>query len=384
MDLSIVSVINILCFSSVAILLLYCIANNLGTPLGKSIKRPFVLAILLILMIRLFLPLEFPCQQNLYITKAYPDLYVSFIYATISYAGKEYSLPLITAAVSVIGSIICLGRLLLFFLATIQSINRCAPAENPVITELVNTITYELGCKKCFRIVKNPNRTTPYLFGFRKPVIVLPDIQLSETEWYYILKHEIYHYYNKDLWLRFVCELLQIIYWWNPFIYILRNQIIKFQEFYADMAVVQCSSKLQQLEYMQCLIKIVKQLPVKTDNRVAAFHSNAKIQKRIAALLNFSETAPPNQRQRSAGSALAVILMICTLFLPNLFILEPCGEIPEEVLGDAVIINKANGHLVLREDGRYDIYVDNEYFSTVTTIFDDTLPIMNTKGEIIQ
>ena len=60
MDLSIVSVINILCFSSVAILLLYCIANNLGTPLGKSIKRPFVLAILLILMIRLFLPLEFP------------------------------------------------------------------------------------------------------------------------------------------------------------------------------------------------------------------------------------------------------------------------------------------------------------------------------------
>ena len=145
MDLSIVSVINILCFSSVAILLLYCIANNLGTPLGKSIKRPFVLAILLILMIRLFLPLEFPCQQNLYITKAYPDLYVSFIYATISYAGKEYSLPLITAAVSVIGSIICLGRLLLFFLATIQSINRCAPAENPVITELVNTITYDLG-----------------------------------------------------------------------------------------------------------------------------------------------------------------------------------------------------------------------------------------------
>ena len=76
--------------------------------------------------------------------------------------------------------------------------------------------------------------------------------------------------------------------------------------------------------------------------------------------------------------------MICTLFLPNLFILEPCGEIPEEVLGDAVIINKDNGHLVLREDGRYDIYVDNEYFSTVTTIFDDTLPIMNTKGEIIQ
>ena len=383
MDLSIVSVVNTLCFSSIAILLLYCIANNLGTPLRGIIKRPFVLIILLILMIRLFLPVEFPCQHNLYITKIYPDLYVSFINATISFAGKEYSLLSVLAALSIIGSIICLGRLLLFYFVTIQSISKCAPAEIH-ITELINRISDELGCKKRFRIVKNPNKTTPYLFGLRKPIIVLPDIQLSEIEWYYILKHEIYHYSHKDLWLRFVCELLQIIYWWNPFIYILRNQIVRFQEFYADMAVVQSSSKLQQLEYIQCLIKIAKQLPIKADNRVAAFHSNTKIRKRITALLSFSETASSSRRQRSVGSVLAVILIICTLFLPNLFILEPCGEIPEEILEDAVCIDKDNGYLVLREDGRYDIYVNNEYFSTVTTIFDDTLPIMNTKGELIQ
>ena len=383
MDLSIVSVVNTLCFSSIAILLLYCIANNLGTLLRRIIKRSFVLFILLILMIRLFLPIEFPCQHNLYITKIYPDLYVSFINATISYAGKEYSLLSVLAALSIIGSIICLGRLLLFYFVTIQSINKCTPAEIH-ITELVNKISDELGCKKRFHIVKNPNKTTPYLFGLRKPIIVLPDIQLSEIEWYYILKHEIYHYSHKDLWLRFVCELLQIIYWWNPFIYILRNQIIRFQEFYADMAVVQFSSKLQQLEYIQCLIKIAKQLPIKADNRVAAFHSNTKIRKRITALLNFSETASSSRWQRSVGSVLAVILIICTLFLPNLFILEPCGEIPEDILEDAVCIDKDNAYLVLREDGRYDIYVNNEYFSTVTTIFDDTLPIMNTKGELIQ
>lgn len=383
MDLSIVSVVNTLCFSSIAILLLYCIANNLGTPLRGIIKRPFVLIILLILMIRLFLPLEFPCQHNLYITKIYPDLYVSFINATISFAEKEYSLLSVLATLSITGSIICLGRLLLFYFVTIQSINRCDPAETH-ITELVNKISDELGCKKRFCIVKNPNKTTPYLFGLRKPIIVLPDIQLSEIEWYYILKHEIYHYYHKDLWLRFVCELLQIIYWWNPFIYILRNQIIRFQEFYADMAVVQSSSKLQQLEYIQCLIKIIKQLPRKADNRVAAFHSNTKTRKRITALLNFSETASLSRRQRSVGSVLAVILIICTLFLPNLFILEPCGEIPEEILEDAVCIDKDNAYLILREDGRYDIYVNNEYFSTVTTVFDDTLPIMNTKGELIQ
>lgn len=383
MDLSIVSVVNTLCFSSIAILLLYCIANNLGTPLRRIIKRSFVLFILLILMIRLFLPIEFPCQHNLYITRIYPDLYVSFINATISFAGKEYSLLSVLAALSIIGSIICLGRLLLFYFVTIQSINKCTPAEIH-ITELVNKISDELGCKKRFHIVKNPNKTTPYLFGLRKPIIVLPDIQLSEIEWYYILKHEICHYSHKDLWLRLFGELLQIIYWWNPFIYILRNQIIRFQEFYADMAVVQSSSKLQQLEYIQCLIKIAKQLPIKADNRVAAFHSNTKIRKRITALLNFSETASSSMRQRSVGSVLAVILIICTLFLPNLFILEPCGEIPEEILEDAVCIDKDNAYLVLREDGRYDIYVNNEYFSTVTTIFDDTLPIMNTNGELIQ
>ncbi|MCM1251394.1 MAG: M56 family metallopeptidase [Clostridium sp.] len=384
MDLSIVSVVNTLCFSSMAILLLYCMANKLGTPPGIARKRPFVLSILLILMIRLFLPIELPCQHNLYITKIYPDLYVSFINATISYAGKEYSLLFVAAALSIIGSIIYFCRLLLFYIVTTWSINRYEPVEIHIITELVNKINHELGGKKRFRAVKNPSQMTPYLFGLYKPIIVLPDIQLSEIEWYYILKHEIYHYYHKDLWLRFVCELLQIIYWWNPFIYVLRNQIIRFQEFYADVAVVQFADKLQQLEYIQCLIKIAKQQPTKADNRVAAFQSNTKIRKRITALLDFSETAASPQLHRSVASALAVILIICTLFLPNLFILEPCGEIPEEILEDAVCIDKDNGCLVLREDGRYDIYINNEYFSTVTTIFDNTLPIMNTKGELIQ
>ncbi|WP_092472491.1 M56 family metallopeptidase [Desulfotruncus arcticus] len=58
-------------------------------------------------------------------------------------------------------------------------------------------------------------------------VTAAPKIELSEEEWYYILSHEVAHYYHGDLWIKIVTEFLHIIYWWNPFVCLLKNRYRK-------------------------------------------------------------------------------------------------------------------------------------------------------------
>ena len=45
-----------------------------------------------------------------------------------------------------------------------------------------------------------PPLKSPVIYGLRKPCILIPDaLKLSESEWRYVLLHEVNHYLHKDL-----------------------------------------------------------------------------------------------------------------------------------------------------------------------------------------
>lgn len=264
-------------------------------------------------------------------------------------------------------------------------LKKCETVKNDTIYELVIKINNESKRYVHFSLVYSPDITTPFIFGFCKPIIVLPQIELSEEEWYYILSHEMTHYYHKDLWLRFTCELLNVIYWWNPLISLLRKQIIKFQELRTDTTVIQKLDEIQKLDYLQCLVKIAKLQSVHKETWIAAFESENEISKRIMTLLHSSKELPSGKKHRFVNDFAAAIMILLTVLLPNLVIVEPCGTVPEEAMKaeNAFDINSTNSYLILNEDGAYDVYVNDEYIATVTQIFDDSLTIVNEQGEII-
>ena len=56
---------------------------------------------------------------------------------------------------------------------------------------------------------------TPMLFGYSKPIIVLPHRRYHEEEAEMILRHEIQHYKNRDLWYKFLIMFVCDLYWFN-------------------------------------------------------------------------------------------------------------------------------------------------------------------------
>lgn len=376
--------LNTLLFSSMAIILLGFLINRANITSRKCFL--FFSFLILMIIARLFLPVELPLQNNVNITKIWPDIYLIFYNLKITLAGKEIPLLFLLIMISITGSIFCMGRFLLSYSLISRTLKNYKPLNDDMLDRIMLRINREQNRNVRFRLLSSPEITTPFLFGIRRPVIVLPEITLSEEEWHYILSHEMSHYYHKDLWIRLACEGLRIIYWWNPFVYLLQKQIARFQELHIDAAVTRNLSEIQKLDYLECLIKLAKLQHSPRKKWIAAFRNETEgeLQKRIKRILYPSGEGAPGKK-RSFSNVLAVVLLIlCTLFLPNLIIFEPYGSIPEDILEDTFSINADNSYLLLTEEGAYDVYVDDEYIATVTQIFDDSLKVINSKGDIIK
>lgn len=387
MDFSLSSFATTLLFSSISILFLSYFISGYRIVSRKGFL--FVSIVILLIVVRLFIPVEFiAIQSNIYITKLLPQIYLFLTQKRFLFGNIERSIFDCFLFISFIGSFYYAVKLIVSYIVMKCRLQNYQTIDDAAINKVFQKILSGYKRETKFRIVKSDNISSPFLFGFFKPIIVLPDIHLTEEEWYFILSHEIAHYYHKDLWLRFIGEILQIIYWWNPAVFLLCKQIDKFQELRTDLFVLQKLDEVQKLSYTECLIKLYKLQYISQNKWIAAFQNEGDLTNRINSILcALSDETLKNDIHKTRFTvctyALAIFMSIFALFLSNFAVIKPSGQLPEELTRDTFVINNQNGYLVLQEDGTYDVYVNGDYLITVTQIFDDTLKISNWKGEVI-
>ena len=65
---------------------------------------------------------------------------------------------------------------------------------------------------------------SPMLIGFRKPAIVLPYKLYGENELVMILRHELTHYKQHDLWYKLILLCANALHWFNPLVWLMNRQ----------------------------------------------------------------------------------------------------------------------------------------------------------------
>ncbi len=377
MIITLSTVLNIVFFSGIATLSLNYIITKSEIVLKIGIQ--IVLFIIVMIMFRLFLPFELPSQNNINITKFWPDIYITFVKPVFAFAEMEWSLLSIMIIISIIGSIIFVLKLILSYIALKHTVNNFKIINKSAVNRVVDKINSKYKKQVCFNVVSSSQVKSPFIFGLLNPIIILPEIELSVDEWYYILSHEMAHYYFKDLWIRFICELLQAIYWWNPFVYLLRNQLIKIQELRVDSVVINKLEEFQKMEYLECLIRIARlQSDIHRRHWVAAFNSDCEddIANRIEAIFEYAKGSEIKNKRTIKYMLIGLVLVLIIFLMPNFIIFEPYAITDEHAEG-TYEINETNSYLIQNDDGTYDVYVEQEYVGTVTEIFDENLIIYN-------
>ncbi len=106
------------------------------------------------------------------------------------------------------------------------------------ILERLAEMEKQVGVKRPIEISVNPLIASPMLIGIRHPCIVLPSVNISEKEFYYIMLHELMHYKRWDIWYKWLVQFTLCLHWYNPLVYLMSREITRACEFSCDEAVL--------------------------------------------------------------------------------------------------------------------------------------------------
>ena len=214
------------------------------------------------------------------------------------------------------------------------------------------------------KIVQTAYVYSPMIIGFFKPIMCLPCIQFSNSELEYILRHEFTHYIHKDLWIKFLFTLICSIYWWNPFIHILRRDADHLLELKSDLSLAKKLTEEARTQYLETLLKIAKSLPSKKfENRThnissigigfLTFGYGRKIKQRFQ-LVNSYKPMTVSQKIKNVCVCIFVLLAFTASFL---FVVQPRTERPPDFNGSSMFtINMDDAYLIDNKDGSYSLY----------------------------
>ncbi len=244
------------------------------------------------------------------------------------------------------------------------------------VSVLVSKIILSGNSMRKVKVIQTSLLSTPLLTGLFKPVIYLPNIPFTDTELEYILRHELTHYINKDLWIKFLLNIIYSVFWWNPFLYLLKRNTDHLLELKTDLSLARQLSEKSRTQYLETILKVVKyQSSLKHHQKLssvgigfASSNSGRKIRQRFQLVDCYK---PMNWLQKSANWCIC-ILMLVSFFLSFSFIVQPYIDHPPNFNdSEMFIINGSNSYLIDNKDGSYSLYSDGIYMTNIYNITDE-------------
>ncbi len=135
----------------------------------------------------------------------------------------------------------------------------CRPA-GPELEQLLESTRRLLGCKQQPKLLISPEGYGPFVYGWLRPVIVLPQALLEERpirELQPILAHELAHVRRGDTLLSLVQHVAAAIWWFHPLVRLANRELSRCCELCCDsqaIAALQCSPR----RYADSLLNVVE------------------------------------------------------------------------------------------------------------------------------
>lgn len=360
------SLLSVIFLCSLLIIFIWFYLRDINRMVQIGIKSIFI--IIGFIVIRLIFPFEFTFSDSLASRYLMPNILGVLYTPVISALNKTFTILHIGCFIWVVGIIISAASTIKSRLHFGQVVKQLPILYDAKINKILHTITQEYKKPVSFHVVYSNLISTPVLYGFRHPKIIVPTVDLTYKEWYFILKHEISHYYHRDLHIKMFVQLLRIIYWWNPFVYLLNTEIDKMLEFRADSEVTKTLSEYEKTKYLDCLLKVAKGLSFERQNYYSVAFDSGKtsvLSQRFHLILETYE----HSNNKRLSTVLLVIPLILLLYFSFIAVFEPYAIHPEHA-ANTVELTEDSSYLVLNTNGGYDVYINNSFFATVQEIKD--------------
>ena len=350
--------------SSIFVLTLYFLRKKTFFILNFGVS--ILLLLFTFSLIRILIPFEFSYQ------KVIRDHY---LYAVLMYPytlAREYQsfLFLIIIAIWIVGSCFFFYR---FFRKISSSYAYLKRIDKRTSNNIINIFS-RIHTGKKIPIFKSSAIETPFLVGLFHPEIYIPTYEYTEEQLYYILLHEYTHYKNKDLWVKLLCNLFCIVFWWNPIIYLLPKDLNAILELKCDATLARKLTEEEQVSYLDTILFTLHCMNSNNKAHTDKLSFTTAFVRPIANLNKQRFQALTKRIQKnsliSSFSKFTIICLLCLSFLSSYyFLLQPSYEPSHEDLWDEEtgdILDSSNSYLIQKDKDSYYVYYDNELIGEIS------------------
>ena len=165
------------------------------------------------------------------------------------------------------------------------------PVSDIEILDRFSVIAEHSGVKKPIELCVNNLISSPMLTGFFHPCIILPNIDISENDFLYIIMHELTHYKRRDMLYKWLVQITVCLHWYNPLIHLMCREITKECEFSCDEAVLKKIGYDHAGEYGKILLDAMAAVGKYKENLGSVTLSENKrlLKERLGAIMNFKK-----------------------------------------------------------------------------------------------
>ena len=185
------------------------------------------------------------------------------------------------------------------------------------LAQMLNQCRRQVGIGRNIELRLSNNISGPAVCGLFKPVILMPaalDGKLSPDKLRAVLIHELAHIQRGDLWINLVQTILQIIYFYNPFVWIANAVVRSTREQAVDEMVLVALGE-EARSYSNTLIDIAEMAFFRTSlslRLIGVVESKKALHRRIKIMLN--RPVPKSAKLGILG--LVIIIIIGAILLP--------------------------------------------------------------------
>lgn len=207
----------------------------------------FISILYIFCTVRMLFPIEFPSHQKV-ICDPYLYSFLMNLYAKPEDIHKKIVMAVILT-IWIIGIIIAVVHKMREWNKVKGYLIKGTSEGDGVAEKILREIDSECPIK----IEYNLAIAEPFIKGLRHPVIYLPEKECNEKELEFILMHEYLHWKRKDLWKKFIINIIGMIFWWNPLAYLLCKDLDQIIELNCDNAMSKKYSEMDTLYYLDTL-----------------------------------------------------------------------------------------------------------------------------------
>ena len=199
---------------------------------------------------------------------------------------------------------------------------------------LLSDCEEKLNIKTRVELSRNPLIASPIMIGFFRARIVLPACELDDKEWSYIFVHELIHYKQRDMFYKWLIQIVVCAHWFNPFVYLLEKEVNKSCELSCDEKVISILDDKARREYGDTLISFLQSNNLYKSSlaSVTLTEGAEQLKERLGAIMKFKKKS----KDIIAITAIFSVLVCVCFFVTGAYAASPA----------------TNNNLVLKDNGK--------------------------------